>query len=271
MKEKILKLGVVANEFFDESVGRLGGFGWAAKQVASLFNNNPKYGVKVIFLSCEFNAEHKKNHLDIDGTKLIPLMNDKFVYWRSIWSEKIDLLLCIDFRPSYNGVFQGLPRTPVIIWVRDPRTSEDASRLLTIRIPGQEDNVPQTVKSFNCKSFNRNLIWSRCLRRPIFFATPAPFLIHKISDTYGMRRTQVSILPNIIDLEPGEIRKSKKPSVVFLGRLDPYKRPWVATELARDFPEVDFFFCGKRHVFGRGAWEPRDLSNNVHLLGHVGD
>ena len=31
-QKRVLKLGVVANEFFDASVGRLGGFGWATSQ-----------------------------------------------------------------------------------------------------------------------------------------------------------------------------------------------------------------------------------------------
>jgi glycosyltransferase involved in cell wall biosynthesis len=95
------------------------------------------------------------------------------------------------------------------------------------------------------------------------------YLVHKVEDSYCVKPPKVSILPNIIDLDPGEIRKSETPSVIFLARLDPYKRPWLVVELARSFPEVDFYLCGKSHVSGIGAWEPKDLPENVHLMGHA--
>lgn len=263
-----LKLGIVANEFFNASVGRFGGFGWATRQVAQLFGDNPGFGVDVVLLSREHKAGGGAT-LDVDGTRLIPLMDSSVAYWRAVRAEQLDLLLCIDYRPSYDGLFRMLPRTPIVIWVRDPRTREDASRLLTVRVPGREDVVPKTIRSVNCTSLRKTVLWSKILDRPLLFATPAPYLAHKVPGTYGVGRTEVSILPNIINLQPDEIRKSDKPSVLFLGRLDPYKRPWVVVELARDFPEVDFYLCGKAHAEGPGGWQPGELPGNVHLVGHV--
>jgi glycosyltransferase involved in cell wall biosynthesis len=80
---------------------------------------------------------------------------------------------------------------------------------------------------------------------------------------------EVSFLPNIIDLNPGEVSKSAHPRVVFLGRLDPIKRPWLFVKLAEQFPEVEFLFMGQSHFKGEGAWRPVDLPANVRLLGHV--
>jgi glycosyltransferase involved in cell wall biosynthesis len=80
---------------------------------------------------------------------------------------------------------------------------------------------------------------------------------------------EVTMLPNIIDIEPGEVIKSAKPTVIFLARLDPYKRPWLFAELARYFPEVEFIFLGQAHFRGEGAWEPKALPDNVKVLGHV--
>ncbi len=40
-----IKVGIVANEFFDRRLGRMGGFGWAAAQVASCFRDEPDVGV----------------------------------------------------------------------------------------------------------------------------------------------------------------------------------------------------------------------------------
>jgi len=58
-----LKLGVVANEFFDASVGRFGGFGWATRQVARFFTARPELGVEVVFLSREMEAEDNERQL----------------------------------------------------------------------------------------------------------------------------------------------------------------------------------------------------------------
>src|SRR5262249_7864598 len=69
--------------------------------------------------------------------------------------------------------------------------------------------------------------------------------------------------------QSGHAQKSPSPTAVFLGRLDPYKRPWIAVELARRFPEVTFLFLGQAHFSGAGSWEPVDLPPNVKLLGHT--
>ena len=266
---KKLKLGVVANEFFDTSIGRMGGFGWATRQVAKFFNN-PDLGVEVVFLSRELLAEEQAE-TRIHGTRLIPRQQSRFEYCRRLWAEKFDLLLAIDYRPNYRPLFGLLPQTPIILWVRDPRPPEDVTKIQTIRIPGQEDIMPKGLGAMDCTSMAAVVNNSKWLRRPVLFATPASFLRDKVLGTYGVQPPEVDILPNIIDIEPGEITKSEKPTVAFLARLDPYKRPWLFTELARNFPEVEFIFLGKAHFEGEGAWAPENLPDNVSLMGHVGE
>jgi glycosyltransferase involved in cell wall biosynthesis len=56
---------------------------------------------------------------------------------------------------------------------------------------------------------------------------------------------------------------------VFLGRLDPIKRPWVFVEIARRMPDVDFILMGKAHFAPPGAWVPEDLPPNVRWEGHI--
>ena len=55
MKKRI-KLGVIADEFFEPAMGRMGGFGWAARQVSRIFNDDPSQGVDVVFLSGELRS-----------------------------------------------------------------------------------------------------------------------------------------------------------------------------------------------------------------------
>jgi glycosyltransferase involved in cell wall biosynthesis len=269
-KKSFLKLGIICNEFFALSQGRMGGFGRAASLAAECFNNHPELGIKVVFLGGEGYQEPNQPNPIIHNTPLILRQRNKLAYARRIWQEKIDLILSIDYRSNYRPLFWLLPRAPIIVWVRDPHPPEDVVKIKTVRIPGHENVQPQGLISADCTSLAGIVKASKCLKRPVLFATVSPFLKAKIEGTYGVQPQEVTILPNIINLEPGEIRKSAKPTVIFLARLDPYKRPWLFVELARHFPEVDFLVLGKAHFQGKGAWEPVNLPENVKLMGHVG-
>ncbi|MDY7015733.1 MAG: glycosyltransferase family 4 protein [Cyanobacteriota bacterium] len=269
MHPKRLKLGIVANEFFDLSRSRMGGFGWATRQVANCFNANPNLGVDVVFIAGETYAKPGQSDPIVHQTPLLLRQRNQWDYARRIWREKIDLILSIDYRPNYRPLFWLLPRTPIVLWVRDPRPPEDVEKINTTRIPGREEVIPLGLKCFDCTSFAGVANLAKLMGRPVLFATPAPFLEDKVLGTYGVRPSEVHFLPNIIDIEPGEIIKTEQPRVVFLARLDPYKRPWLFAELARHFPDVEFIFMGQAHFEGKGAWRPDNLPDNVKLMGHV--
>lgn len=266
-----LSLGIVANEFFEPAIGRMGGFGWAARQVARFFHDHPGLGVDVVFLSRELRAGPNATDLSVHGSRLVPLSANRLSYARTLRRERFDLLLTIDYRPSYRRPLLLLPRTPVIVWVRDPRTPEDAARIAGIRIPSQPEVQPSGLRSPCCTWLSTLATLSAWLRRPLMLAATSPFLKGKIEGAYGIRTQDCTVLPNIIDLDPEDAGKSPSPSVAFLGRLDPYKRPWLFAELAGHFPEVEFLVLGQAHFPGSGAWQPRDLPDNVRLLGHVGE
>jgi glycosyltransferase involved in cell wall biosynthesis len=180
-------------------------------------------------------------------------------------------LLSIDYRPSYDTAFKALPRTPVIVWVRDPRPPEDVATVAAIRIPGRPpDEMPQGLEEIDCTPMRTIVRRSRLLRRPLRFASPAPdALTPKAAATYGVDAGRLALLPNPIDTsrEPGP--KAPRPRVVFLARLDPYKRPWLFAELARWFPDTDFVMLGQSHFRGPGSWEPHDPPGNLQFRGNL--
>jgi glycosyltransferase involved in cell wall biosynthesis len=263
-------VGVVANEFFGPEVGGMGGFGWAARQVARLFRERPEHGFEAVFLNRTLpSSSAGAARATADGTPLFVCGGGRLSALRRARSLRLDLLLMIDYRPSYRFFAGALPRTPVVVWVRDPRTPEDVRSINTLRVPGAEGFSPQGIAEVDCTSLATVVRASRLLARPVLFATPAPSLAARMPGTYGVKPPEVFFLPNIIDAEPREVSKSERPSVVFLGRLDPIKRPWLFAELARRFPSVEFLFMGRRHFEGAGAWPQTDLPPNVRLLGHV--
>jgi glycosyltransferase involved in cell wall biosynthesis len=266
---KRIKVGVVANEFFGLEAGGMGGFGWAAREVSRLFNGHPEHGFEAVFLKPTLPPAGDAGRARVHDTPLITRGPGRLSSVRGVRDARLDLLLFIDYRPSYRFFAGALPRTPIILWVRDPRTPEDVRKINTLTIPGAGDARPQGIREIDCTSLGSIVRASRLLARPLLFATPAPSLSARVPDTYGVNPPGVSFLPNIIDLDPGEVSKSALPRVVFLGRLDPIKRPWLFAELAGRFPGVEFLFMGHRHFEGVGAWEPAGMPPNVRLLQHV--
>jgi glycosyltransferase involved in cell wall biosynthesis len=267
--ETRIKLGIVANEFFDRDVGRIGGFGWAAARVARCFGEDPELGVDPVFLTGDLKVADRGAERIVHGIRLLGLDGGASEYAKRVRRERLDLLLLIDYRPGYRTAIYARRRTPVILWARDPRPPEDVARVSTLEIPGAPGAEPQGVSPIDCTSFARVVRRAWWWRRRVLVATTTPYLHAKVPGTYGIQPPEVFTLPNIIDVPSGPVQKSASPTVVFLGRLDPYKRPWIAVELARRFPEVTFFFLGQAHFRGPGAWVPIDLPSNVKLLGHT--
>jgi len=110
---------------------------------------------------------------------------------------------------------------------------------------------------------------SRWLRRRLCFATTAAFLRPRVPSAYAISSIEISLLPNPLSLSGTGVPKTERPSVLFLARMDPVKRPWLFVELARAFPEADFLMVGQNHFTGPGSWQPSGLPANVRMLGHV--
>lgn len=247
----------------------MGGFGWAARQVARLFNGDPAHGIDVVFLNPTLPPAGEAGPSRLHDTPLMTRVPGRLSSVRRVRAERLDLLLFIDYRPNYRFYAGALPRTPIIVWVRDPRTPEDVRKINTLNIPGAGGARPQGIGEVDCTSLGTIVRASRLLARRLLFATPAPSLSAKMPDTYGVNPRGVSFLPNIVDHDSGEVTKSAHPRAVFLGRLDPIKRPWLFAELAGRFPGVEFLFMGHRHFEGEGAWQPAGMPPNVRLLRHV--
>jgi glycosyltransferase involved in cell wall biosynthesis len=264
------KLGIVANEFFDEELGRMGGFGWAARRVAELLREHAPH-VEVVFLSGELRATAGRAEMMVDGTRLVLRARSVLEHVRRVRAERLDLLLSIDYRPNYRPICWALPRTPMIVWARDPRPPEDVTRVHGLRLPGSQNIQPLGTFQPDCSSLGTIVRCAPLTGRPLALASTSPHLQSKLECMIRMKVGRLRMLPNPIAPLRGEARKSERPSVAFLARLDPYKRPWLVIELARRFPDVQFQMAGKAHFRGEGAWNPSDLPPNARMLGHLAE
>jgi glycosyltransferase involved in cell wall biosynthesis len=251
------------------ALGRTGGFGWAARAAARAFRHNPAAGVDAVFLTGTIEGTNGAKEASLDGTRLIFKRRKWWQAMPVLMRERIDLLLTIDYRPSYRRILRLLPRTPIIVWARDPRTPDDEDRIMTLRVPGQNDVQPQGIGRMDCTTLATVEKQSRIWRRRILLASKFPHIRDKLAATYGMDGEHVLPNPDVLDYASVDTTKHPTPRVVFLARLDPYKRPWLFVELARRFPHVEFLALGREHFHGPGSWQPEDLPPNLKMLGHV--
>jgi glycosyltransferase involved in cell wall biosynthesis len=264
-------VGIVANEFFDPELGRMGGFGWAARTSAECLGARGDLGWRPILLAGRGGLADDKTATSTHGFPLIKFDDDSRRYRRALAQAHVSLFLTIDHRPNYVPVLEARPRTPVIVWVRDPRSPADVAKITTLEIPSNTD-PPLGIEPIDLRSLRTfgDVAESRLGR--VTFASPAPTLASlKSSETYGAPIAEVELLPNPLDVVPSDVAEHERPRVVFVGRLDPIKRPWLFVELARSFPHVEFLLLGQSHFTGAGSWQPSGLPANVRALGHVGE
>jgi glycosyltransferase involved in cell wall biosynthesis len=270
-QKQSIKVGIVANEFFDQAVGRMGGFGWLAREAAICFKQNTNQEVEPVFLTGELRSWTGEKATVSHGVPLVYAQDNWEDYVLTLQSYKIDVLLTIDYRPDYDFPIAALPDKPLIVWIQDPRPIEDVNKVNSLKIPGQQSSDLEGIDPIDCTPLVEAVNRSKASGRKIIFTSPAPQLIDKVKGTYGLTLSlsEMKFLPYPLNIDSGEISKSDHARVIFLGRLDPIKRPWVFTELARLFPEVEFCLLGKSHFQGKGAWNPSDVPGNVKFLGHI--
>jgi glycosyltransferase involved in cell wall biosynthesis len=270
MKPRRIRLGVIASEFFDPREGPMGGFGWAARMLSQMFDR-PSSGAEVVYLASRPPATPRWKENRVHGSQLLLRRASRFGNLCMLQRERFDLLLTVDYHHADTVYLRSAPRTPAIIWVRDPRTPEDVRKIQTLRIPGAEAEMPQGLLCSNGSSVSAIAKEASWFGRKLLFATPAPHLAGKLEAAYGVEPWNLQFLPNAIPLAEAPITKSTRPSVVFLGRLDPIKRPWIFAALAARHPDVDFFFMGQSHFQGPGSWRAENPPSNLRFLGHVAE
>ena len=266
---RTLTLGIVANEFFDPARGRMGGFGWAVSRTARLFAEDPTLGVRPTIVCGDRVGGSTPAVSVVHGVPFVAPTWNRWASARCLRDQRIDLLLAIDFRPSYRWVLAALPEVPVILWVRDPRPPEAVERIALLRLPDDRRVTPLGIEPVDCTGAGREFRRSCRRGRPFHVAVTDPALVSNLPGTYGVQPERVWTLPNPLPAAPDRVEKACAPRVAFLGRLDPVKRPWVFVELARRLPDVEFVMLGQSHFTGPGSWRPVDVPANLRLVGQA--
>jgi len=273
--------GFLVGEFFHEQLGRFGGYGKTVKTISGHYNKQGKNFLVKTLLSQQFGrmAQVTRFHdTDVifkpDETKLS--LKDYINYSGILRRERIRLFISIDYSITYEYILRAAPTVPIIIWIRDPRGPEELKKLASIPLELETRNMSleqfMSLEKELQHSLHRAIKLSRVLKRKVIFASNGYFLVERARQAYDLPKMQPYQLPNPMPfLNIKEITFSSKPSLCFIGRLDAQKRFWIVFELAKRFPDVDFYLGGTAQFsdFMDPIVEKNKNIPNVRLIGVV--
>lgn len=272
-----LKTGILVEEFFDKNLGGYGGYGFLARNyIAEYITRLEGIESKTIL---GFNDTRSGREIEVDGKRIIYLPNKlwkshnaDFIYYlrarKMFLRENFNTYLSIECPNIAMEVMRIDKSKKLLFWVQDSRPVSDWEEISTLEF-GNE------MRSFDSKNAKAKSDFLQTLVREnrVEFITQAKFLGAKAKELYGLGKdTKIDFIPNPITCtSTTSMSKDKKPLILFLGRLDSVKRPWIFFELARKMPMYEFAACGHCHnkeLMGPVIEKYKDLKN-LHLMGNV--
>eukprot|EP01035_Chromulina_nebulosa_P025395 gene25395-33145_t len=290
LNKKSVRIGVVSSEFWSLEVdGRMGGFGKAVIMMVKAFEKSQSTSIGLVFLHAskysdtdEIYCDDNKFHY-LHGVPLITLMKNRTCYRSVLDKLALEMVLTIDVRVPYMRVLQDLPSSvAVVIWVHDPHTPEISDKLRANRIPAlNQSSAAPTSVSPRSPAIKHELFFAE----RVLFAVTTPSFVTLYPSAYNLKSLlhyRTTLLPYAMDAiansrVPTQLAAANNPHssprVIFIGRLDAVKRPWLFAETARALPGVEFILLGQVYNYndaiGFGFSEETKQPPNLKMMGHL--
>jgi len=219
-------------------------------------------GMKILSYPYDLTTHSSLKHA-IDYAKVIPLIR----------KANADVYISIDCMVETYIAQKIMPNSKHIIWVQDPFPYEKQDYVTLAKV-----DPLYKLHRFNLLKFGLTLSLCReAYKRADIILTQALYFYHyKLKRLFRIDRNKVIYLPNPVEYIPSEksIRKSEKPLLCFLGRLDPVKRYWIVLGLAKEFPEIEFLIIGSPSLpiyekLYRNIVKKYRVPDNLRLLGFL--
>ncbi|NBC88789.1 MAG: glycosyltransferase [Alphaproteobacteria bacterium] len=264
------RIGVVVDEFFCSEYPPLGGFGLTAKNLAEFFHARPHLNIEVVALLPPFRgAGPAPTELHQTPVLQVPIVPSKLGAARSILMQaKIDLLIAIDYYPTYFTRLMAAPRLPVILWLRDPHSPDNWDQIMSLA--NSEFASQYNENARERFRFYRELYLSRrLLGRTFVSAVQEPWLLPRARAACSLIDEDCHRMVNRITIPATLPAKAERPTMLFIGRLVPVKRPWIYFEIAKRLPDYDFLVIGEMDRHGRlqDVVAAAEATPNLHFLG----
>lgn len=262
-----MRIGILTGEEF--AFGHYGGFGYVARKTANLLK---KIGHDICLI--DTSPQYGKNRAFLEGIPVCFLKNKKF---KLRWIEelivvknfvkRVPLDVIISIEPSrWTYYFKRVcPETKSLVWFQDVRTIDDWKKIFTNPFVVKPDFF---WTKYKLEMFLRKLAVEKSEK----LIAQAELIKGKVKETYDLDSDAVDLLRNpILIPEEKSVKKDGTPLVIFLGRLDPIKRPWIFAEVSKQFPNIQFRVLGITHfpLFMDSVIKKYRNINNLKFLGLV--
>jgi len=244
-----MKVGILTGEEF--AFGMYGGFGYVARKTANLLRDLG-HDVCLIDVSSRYG---RTSSLLEEGIPVHFLINRKIrlgpieelkIAKNFLSRVPLDAVIAISAYACGKWVYYFKivsSKIKVVMWIQDVRTDEDWRRIYTVPLCRTSD---KTLPLPLLHERYKRLLRKKGLEKSDRIITPAELLKPKIKKIYKIENAE--LVPNPVPIPYEEnIKKQEEPLAIFLGRLDPIKRPWIYAEIARKLPNVQFLFLGTSH------------------------
>jgi len=243
-----MQICLISTEIFHW--GTYGGFGALTKMIG---REMVKKGVNVSVLVPQ--KSKRQNKLEfLEGMTVISISAKPIFGYRSLPLEC--LLNGSSFKLGTTDIFHS--EEPSVISVLAMRSNRDSKHLITFQDPrtlADNRKVWALDPRFNSYKFRTMLMVDygindffikKAIQRADALFCQAKYTVPKVITMYKLQ-TQPLFLPNPVEVPTRALRKADEPTVCFVARWDPVKRPKIFFKLAKMFPNVKFIALGKAH------------------------
>lgn len=281
-----MKVALLVNEFFTNELKRyngFGGFGILARNYITEHLPNEQLEIdtiigdndqpieeisildnrkKVIFFPARPTGFNPKSIANWVSEKV----NGAGNHWLQQYVSKLDydLYLTLELQGVAYQILNASENTQVILWLQDPRPESDWEELDSMSV--KQTGYRPTQKA-------KNLMRRLQDEKRLTVVTQGKYLADKGRQFYDLDEDlDIEFLPNPIQIDNSFRLKdtNKENAVIFLGRLDSVKRPWLYYAIAKQLPQYTFYVCGQSHEqdFETIKQENSDIPN-LKFMGHV--
>ena len=284
---KKIKVGILIGEFFDGDLpiyNAKGGYGILARKYIA--EHVPCEDIEIETIIGLHPDATEVQTVMVDGRKPVVYLPAKAAmpqgylarliyllwpgYFRNlVWQKKLneyDAFLSIEMMGIAQRVMRHASKQTLIYYAQDPRPKSDWEEIDSHELTrASEGGRP---KARIAKLMNKLFASGRLVA-----ITQARYLVDKAIDLYELPASfTASYIPNPVEFEaqPQDSFLQKENKVLFLGRLDAVKRPWLFAEIAKQMPDFEFYMAGQSHEPAmRSLMEGYKGIKNLHFLGHV--